>query len=480
MAVLNDPFLVRLILLYADYDTIINYGRTCLQGEGICRDKVFWMNKAQKNFYINLNNFKDTDLSPALRYLELLTQNGGVAMGSEDFVHLNKFVKRAIRQDRNDLVQYAINLGFDDWDITTYEYAMKGDKEAVNYYLKLSKDYNLAAQGALEGNHKELFNYIYSSQLNYDWDFNGLIASAIDSKNLQLFYYVKSLGPMNYDWDFDELASAAVESGSQELFDYILSLASSGHDWNFSDLTSIAIMAQSLSFDKFFNHICSLAPNYRWNYNTLAIAAVRSGNQILFNYIQSLTPLEHKWNYYALALHTIKSGNVKLFDYIQSLIPPEYLLTFDSFAERALGYGDKEFFGHILSLVPDYRWNLNDLAASVAYSGNLRLFNYLLSIASEYSWDFNLITRSALSSDDKRMFDHVRSLAPPHYCWNYNGLCSKTIGPIENERLFIHVHSLAPSDYPWDYKRLIEEAKQFGNKKLTEYIRYLASTRNYS
>ena len=58
------------------------------------------------------------------------------------FVHLNKFVEESNSTRSQDLVQYAINLGFDDWKITTYEYAMKGDKEAVNYYLKLSKDYN--------------------------------------------------------------------------------------------------------------------------------------------------------------------------------------------------------------------------------------------------------------------------------------------------------------------------------------------------
>lgn len=39
--VLTDPFLIRTLLLQADYDTIINYCRTHTEGLQICRDKVF-------------------------------------------------------------------------------------------------------------------------------------------------------------------------------------------------------------------------------------------------------------------------------------------------------------------------------------------------------------------------------------------------------------------------------------------------------
>src|SRR5689334_10816439 len=121
--VLNDSFLLRTLLFQADYDTILNYCRSHLQAQEICRDKVFWIQKAQKEFNISPNNFRNTTLSPAQRYLELLTQNDGIAYGSEQFISLDKFVKRAIRQNRNDLVEYAINLEFNNWQIPLKEYA---------------------------------------------------------------------------------------------------------------------------------------------------------------------------------------------------------------------------------------------------------------------------------------------------------------------------------------------------------------------
>lgn len=69
---------------------------------------------------------------------------------------------RSIEQDRPDLVQYITDLGFNDWSMPTYAYAKKGNKELVNYYLSLSKDYQSAANGALDSDHKELVDYIKS------------------------------------------------------------------------------------------------------------------------------------------------------------------------------------------------------------------------------------------------------------------------------------------------------------------------------
>ena len=41
--VLNDPFLLRNVLLQADYDTIIEYCQSYALAETVCRDNVFWM-----------------------------------------------------------------------------------------------------------------------------------------------------------------------------------------------------------------------------------------------------------------------------------------------------------------------------------------------------------------------------------------------------------------------------------------------------
>jgi len=88
------------------------------------------------------NIFINTNLTPALRYLQLLTRKGGVAFGSEKFIFWNEFMRRAIRQNRPDLIQYAINLGFNNWNVPLEEYAIQGNKELVDYFLQLSNKEN--------------------------------------------------------------------------------------------------------------------------------------------------------------------------------------------------------------------------------------------------------------------------------------------------------------------------------------------------
>jgi hypothetical protein len=52
-----------------------------------------------------------------------------VAVGSEDFITLDEFVKRAIQQDKDHLIQLAGDLGFDNWRIPLFNYSIRGNRE---------------------------------------------------------------------------------------------------------------------------------------------------------------------------------------------------------------------------------------------------------------------------------------------------------------------------------------------------------------
>ena len=71
--VLNVPELLRQMLLQADYDTIMNYCRSHVQAQLICRDTMFWISKAGHDFNISPDIFRNTNLSPTQRYLQILT-----------------------------------------------------------------------------------------------------------------------------------------------------------------------------------------------------------------------------------------------------------------------------------------------------------------------------------------------------------------------------------------------------------------------
>lgn len=256
--VLNVPDILRHILLQADYNTIINYCRSYVQAQNMCRDEIFWIQKAQQDFNILPNEFRETTLSPAMRYLQLLTKNGGLEIGSEQFIKEDEFMKRAIHQNRSDLIRYILDLGFNHWDVPLEEYAILGNRQQVGYYLQLYKDYNVAAYGALKGDHGELFDYIKSlAPQNYNWNWNSLLSGALRSENIALFDYIGKSLPPNYRFIHQEFADDALSLGNKQMFDFIRSLA---------------------------------PPDYPWIWNELGQIAAKTGNQQLFDYIHSLIP----------------------------------------------------------------------------------------------------------------------------------------------------------------------------------------------
>jgi hypothetical protein len=369
--VLNDPFLLRYLLLQADYDTVLEYCRSHLEASRVCYDNIFWQQKAEQILNVPKNIFHNTNLSAAQRYLQLLTEKGGVAKGSEKYIDLEEFVRRAIRQNRNDLFQYAINLGFNYWIIPLIEYAAKGNKELVDYYLTLEPDYQKAAEGALRGGHIELFNYIRSlAPINYDWRWSALASMAAGNK--ELFNYVISLVP-NYRWNWNYIASDSLSKGNKEMFDYIR----------------------------------SLVPNYQWNWNVIAGSAP---NKDLFNYVKSLVSSNYNWNYSILVGQEASHGNKEMFDYIRSLAPQNYQWNWNIISEQSLFSHQKDMFNYIHSLAPyNYQWDWNLLASA---TDNEEMFDYVQTFAPpDYQWNWNNLITEASENGNTQFADYLSSLA---------------------------------------------------------------------
>jgi hypothetical protein len=73
-SVLNNPLLLRNILIQSDYNIILDYCRSYKQAEEVCRDNVFWEQKAEKDFNVTRDVFRDTALSPVQRYFHIFTE----------------------------------------------------------------------------------------------------------------------------------------------------------------------------------------------------------------------------------------------------------------------------------------------------------------------------------------------------------------------------------------------------------------------
>lgn len=119
-------------------------------------------------------------LSDVNSLLQLILVHSIISFTHLHMAELNDFVRDAIREDRQEDINRAFREGFDQWDIPLREYARKNNWDCVEFFLSLEPNYQVAAEGALEGNHHYLFNYIRSiAPPDYQWNWSKLDSTAI-------------------------------------------------------------------------------------------------------------------------------------------------------------------------------------------------------------------------------------------------------------------------------------------------------------
>jgi len=172
---------------------------------------------------------------------------------------------------------------------------------------------------ALSNGNKEIFDHIrIYVPMDYDWNWENMLDSVLESSNPTLIDYIITLFPMDFEWNKfieDQLDSTHIISGIQ--LKKILSHAPKDYGWNWNNLAKVAILNED---KQLFDHIRSLAPvNYEWDWNNLAASAASVGNILLFNYIfNQLAPLNYFWNInYIMNITQDKD----LRDYLRPLIP---------------------------------------------------------------------------------------------------------------------------------------------------------------
>lgn len=504
----------------------MEYCRTCLEASKIYTNTSFWRAKAKAVLDVTSKEFDDNTLRPARparparRYLQLLTQKGGIAIQSCNFLDLDDYMKRAIRQDHTLSIDYGISvLKFDDWDIPLYEYARKNDSDTVMFLLKFLPNYQLAAEGALKGGHRELFNRIrILANSDYRWYNFDLAKSAI--RNLELFKYVVSLIPIAIrDWSY--LANAAIRKGQFNVFIYIQSLAPPSYQWDWNFLLEKAVIRNDR---KLFSDILQLVNGffdpsrvlkcaikqtdlefvksilgmvtYNWDWKKLAVSAVRASKIEIFDYFCSLTTFsQYQWHEFMNA--AIESKNVNIIKHIQSIVQVKW--NWLSLANSAIAINSKNIFDYIRNLAGnDYIWDWDFLMATAVKSNCIDLFTYIRSLAPvDHKYRWNHLAEAAIKSKQTELFDYIWSIAPADHPRNWTYLCGVaiTIGlnmfdyvrsqapadlewdyiarlAIINTDLFDYVYALAPKDYQWNYNNLRDAVS--GNQQKMDHIRSLA------
>jgi hypothetical protein len=334
------------VLLYNNYDSTMNFCQANIEVGKICDDPIFWQRKAQRDFGITSNKFRDTNLSADQRYLQLLTKMGGVAIGSEKYINWQEFAFRAAKEKNRHLILYTLKNGKLTPDNALWTVAVGGWKDLVDIYLSLKPNYLEAAGGAAYGG------------------------------NIELFDYIRSLVSPFVEWQWNNSAQNALSGGHQYMIDHIYNLAG--------------------------------CEDYPWNWTALLASAARSGNIDLFNHVFSLFP-GYVLDWSIIAEYAASSGNKDLFDYVLSLgyqDDPEYEWDWLHIASAAVSKGHGDLFDYIISKDDDWDWNY--LAMIAVRNNNGDLLHHIILLAPNYEWNWNVLTPLANDREYQEIVDYIK------------------------------------------------------------------------
>lgn len=438
MEVFGVPSLSHEIALHLDYDDIMNYCRSFKEAERLCRDRYFWQEKARLDFGTSQEDFNDTFLTPAQRYLQLLANHGGIGQGAEHYLGKNLFIQTAVVLGRDDLVDYMIQQGYKDTSYICYQYALHNRLDqvrAMSCWVYNSIIYEITWRGNLE-----MVQYFLEHQSNIpDGRVNLLMIDACYSTNLSLVQYLMELFTDRRDiMSWEHIMIVVLERGSIPLFEYILSQVPPTKTIALNTIYYHVFASGNEEFVKYI--LIQLSPLIRRPHAELR-ASYGSGNLTL---VKSLMA---QWNL-PLSYQEIVVRE-KNWPMVQALIrefPPSSQDYWHLLVKGPLKPLNFDILKQLLSMIPDsiYRqWpdeyfikmvedlmNLNPIILTPI----IRLL-YRLDLSLPMNW--NSILMHMLSRQEKQELDMIFSL---------------NIG------------------YLWNWDKIILKAEEIGNPEMVQYL----------
>lgn len=499
MDIYTNPLLLQNTLLNLDYDSIINWCRTYTQAQWICRDRLFWQQKAMKDFGTTQQLFDNTTLTPAQRYLEILTQNNGVAFGAERFISLNKVVERAIKKGRDDIYLYAVSLGFNGWLLALRKYAQYGNEAMVNQLLRQIYDdikYVHAAGGALKGGNLGLFQKMISQAIGLDeGEWKILLSHVAYTGNIELFDYVKSISSTGQYLPW-YILEGPVKKGNIQMYNYLFTKIQALSAYNYARLFQIALKnGQRAMFDHLYKIIQTT--NFRIDWNTLSFYAAQSANSKFLTYFMSLAPQGYIWNWNSIAGGAAAFSNKDFLDNILSISTPP--IDFSEVIKGAIKNNQHYIFDYILTLfIPtDVQWtsmlsyaaafssmkmlkyiiikkptnvnvNWQRILVASAHYDNLYSFKIIMEhVPSDYDMNWDIIALESVRFGSKRILKYIANLYLPNLHWGNAAL--EAIRRFRDDEMFLYLMQLTPNQY-YNWNDLLFIAEHHQNQSVVQYI----------
>ncbi len=433
------------ILLNLDYDSIINFCRVNKQAINFCNDPYFWLSKAKQDFNVTPDFFKSTNLSPSQRYLQILTENGGIASGSIRFLSIEQFTLRAIKKGRLDLYNQGLVDGFESlldlpnnvldkirinsivvadervvgsfyqMNLALEAFASVKNRKMVKRMLENVYDGEsciFALRGSLESGDLPFVKYVLSFiPKDYNIDWSDFMPYASYSRDVFDFILDKSTDTIN----FGPCIANALSIGNKELANYIFQVSNNPMVYreNSYIILSGAIKYGSLDF---FKQILTLYQGVQVDFTDLLIDAATLNNYDIVDYIFSLNP-----NISIDISYVVSSNQKDMIDHLFTHIS-KYVVDWDQVI-----YMTKTDYmlKYIVSIIPpEIKPNWNKIIVNLTYSGRINYINNIMAIAKKDITNWNNLILSLFNKRNMtiKVIRIIMKYAPKDYKWNFNNL----------------------------------------------------------
>lgn len=524
-----DPLITHNILINSSYDVIINYCLTHLEAQKICRNSLFWEQKAYHDFKISADKFNNTSLTADMRYVQILTEEGGIASMSNKFMETRKkFIKRAVKLNRVDLLNPELySKQFDlliiDRDINVsnslnnYTTKLEPEKLLTQFdqsEINIVPDYNflndletLASAYARKGDVNRVIYY-----LSYVMKFKNVKRAALKSANTELLNKIKEIKMWKDRLDGFRDLKSIISSGNYDIYTEHIKVINDEKKYtlnprDYTDLMIKAIKSDNIEFADW------LAVSYEINnlntdivkiYDKILIKNDHNQiNSVIHKFLYDPYYMDHNLSFF---LSKLLSSDSDVFEDYYTLLPTSFRFQwFLAVHNRYFNYKNIQIDNLIYLIENNPIYNVDHAAIKVIakgalFSGRYDIFNYIynniLNILSNDQEEYNMLLGSAFLSYKDDIITYIINSMPTNYNINWSyvfDIIDEITGPdvldgilkffpkdsipswtlltekIVNKETLKYAISIMPPNTKLNYSKIIENAIDSNN---IDYIIY--------
>lgn len=446
MEVLRISDLRYELALHLDYDTLINYFRASYLLAEISKSAFFWQEKARLDFGTLPRDFHETFLSPAERYLQIMTHHGRLAKGSEKFLGQNPFLQMAVAHGREDLVDYLLERGYTNLKNLCLQYALQNRFDQVQAISGWTCP-RIAIAVVIKGN-LEIVKYLLSeislSQIPKR-ELDNMIMDAIQSKNLSLVQYlIEVFIDRRLQMKWLSFITISLHTGDIPIFKYIMSKYPLKEKIFWSRIYHLAFSSGN---QEFIGFILSRIPRIIRSPRRELQSAIQSGNSDLVQSIMTRRNLTLMDIDYSRIRLTFKNKSL-----VQSFIeqrPPTAQEYWKMIYREETGFIHRNLLIEILPLIPDEIYNPTVPGTRPTWIWSDDYFALILNYLKAYDPSYLLPVLSLLVHLDR------------HPSVNWNDVLIKLLIRQDQQELNM-IFQVAGDGYLFDWNRILLSSEKIG------------------